>query len=308
MKYIFGPVPSRRLGISLGIDLVPFKTCSFDCIYCECGKTTKKTIIRREYVPYKNVIDEIKTFLNGKPALDYITFSGSGEPTLSSSIGKLIKFLKKHYPQYKIAVLTNGSLLYRKSVRNDLIPADLIIPSFDSASHSIFQKINRPHSRITIERMISGLKKLRQEFKGEIWIEVFIAKSVNDSSVEINKIKKVLEKIKPDRIQFNTLDRPGTIPSLKPVPEKDLKKITERIPGSEIIAKFPDKSKFYSEKSENIEEAILRILARRPVTLQDLNVILNLKIAEINKYIRILKSQNKITEKKGKRGIFFILK
>ncbi|MDD3626711.1 MAG: radical SAM protein [bacterium] len=308
MKYLFGPVPSRRLGISLGIDLVPYKTCSLDCIYCECGETTRKTVIRRAYVPFDQVIKEIKIFLKSKPYLDYITFSGSGEPTLNSDIGKIVRFLKKNYPQYKIAVLTNGTLLYRRAVRKDLMNADLVIPSFDAASKKIFQKINRPHPGITLEKMILGLQKFKQEFKGKIWVEVFVAKSINDSQAEINKIKKVLDKINPERIQFNTLDRPGTIPTLKPVSETELKKIIIQIPNAEVIAKCPDKSKFYGETSKNIDEVILRLISRRPVTIQDLHIILNIRITEINKHIRVLKQQNKIIEKNGKRGTFFSLK
>ena len=150
-RYLFGPVPSRRLGLSLGIDLFPHKTCSFNCVYCECGATTNLTVLRREYVPTRGVIKELDNFLLEKPNLDFITFAGSGEPALHSRIGDIISFIKDKYPQYKVCVLTNGSLFYLKSVRDALMRADKVIPSLDAAFSSAWRKINRPHSSIDLD-------------------------------------------------------------------------------------------------------------------------------------------------------------
>ena len=162
MRYLFGPVISRRLGISLGIDLLPFKTCSLDCIYCECGKTKNLTDQIQEYVPTEEVISELQVFLTDKPKLDVITFAGSGEPTLHSGIGQIIKFLKKNFPEYKICVLTNGTLLYQKKVRQSILDADIIIPSLDAVSKEVFEKIAKPAEGITPEKLIEGLIALKK--------------------------------------------------------------------------------------------------------------------------------------------------
>ena len=164
-NYLFGPVPSRRLGISLGVDLVPHKTCSLNCIYCECGRTTNLTIERKAYVPTETVLAELKTFLEPKPKLDYITFSGAGEPTLHSGIGEIVKFLKTNFPNYKIALLTNGTLFYQPELIKEVKSIDLILPSLDAASDLVFRKLNRPFPKLHIETMIEELA-MRVE-KGE---------------------------------------------------------------------------------------------------------------------------------------------
>ena len=169
-KHLFGPVPSRRLGVSLGIDLVPHKTCTLDCVYCECGKTTNRTFERREYAPLDEILEELKNYMNENSEIDYITFSGSGEPTLHSGIGEIINFLKHNYPQYKVAVLTNGTLFYGKKLRDEVKSADLIIPSLDAASCEIFNKINRPYEKLNLDKIINGLIALRKEFSGEIYV------------------------------------------------------------------------------------------------------------------------------------------
>lgn len=170
-KHLFGPVPSRRLGMSLGIDLIPKKVCSLNCVYCEVGKTTKLTLDRMEYVKYGRVIAELKQFMSNDPKIDYITFSGSGEPTLNSRIGDVINFIRKEYPDVKIAVLTNGTLLFDQKLRTELLQANVILPSLDAASQSAFEKINRPDSNLKIETYIQDLIDLRKEYKGNIFIE-----------------------------------------------------------------------------------------------------------------------------------------
>ncbi|MEE4166829.1 MAG: radical SAM protein, partial [Desulfocapsaceae bacterium] len=154
--YLFGPVPSRRLGISLGVDLVVHKTCSFDCIYCECGATTNLTVDRREYVPFADVVKELDDYFSNHPDPDYITFSGSGEPCLNSRIGDVINYIRSQKPDIAIAVLTNGTLLHRADVRQELLGADLVMPSLDAASLSALQTVNRPHTSINLETYIGG--------------------------------------------------------------------------------------------------------------------------------------------------------
>jgi len=183
-KHIFGPVPSRRLGVSLGIDLVPHKVCSLNCVYCECGKTTDLTVERIEYVPYGEVISELDRFMSENPKPDYITFSGSGEPTLNSRIGDIVSYIKNKYPDVSLALLTNGTLLSDPEVRKEIIACDLVLPSFDAATETAFDKINRPSELIGLEQYLNGIIEFRKEFKGKIWLEVFILPGYNDSPEE----------------------------------------------------------------------------------------------------------------------------
>ena len=185
-QYLFGPVPSRRLGISLGIDLVPMKTCSLNCIYCECGSTTNLTLARREYVPLAEVKAEFLHYMSNHPKPDYITFSGSGEPTLNSFIGEAIHFIGSHETGIPVAVLTNGTLLFDSQVRDELKPASVVMPSLDAATDKVFVKINRPHPRLPVERMIDGLVQFRKEFQGQIWLEIFIVPGINDTEPELD--------------------------------------------------------------------------------------------------------------------------
>jgi len=305
-KYLFGPVPSRRLGISLGIDLVPHKVCSLNCVYCEVGKTTCLTNVRKEYVPIKEVIDELRDYLSNGPHLDFITFSGAGEPLLNSGIGKLISVIKEEFPEYKIALLTNGTLFYRKEVREEVLPVDLILPSLDAASEKVFQKINRPADDLHAADIIDGLIRLREEFKGKIWLEIFLIPEINDSLEEIELIKKAVEQINPDRIQLNSLDRPGTEYWVENVTGERLEKIASLLKplSVEIIAKH--KNKIVIEGfNKDIAAQILETIRRRPCTTEDLCEILNLKTNELNKYLNIFLADNKIESVRQKRGIFF---
>lgn len=166
-KYLFGPVPSRRLGMSLGVDLVPKKVCSLNCVYCEVGSTTKLTTRRMEYIPYKKIVTELNNYFSTNPPPDYITFSGYGEPTLNSAIGKIIQFIKKNQPDIPVAVLTNGTLFSSAEVRNELLDADLVLPSLDAATQEVFEKINVPASELNVNDHIQGLASFRKEFTGK---------------------------------------------------------------------------------------------------------------------------------------------
>jgi wyosine [tRNA(Phe)-imidazoG37] synthetase (radical SAM superfamily) len=224
-RYLFGPVSSRRLGRSLGVDLIPYKTCPYDCVYCECGPTTSHTSRRREYVPTYEVIAELDQFLSTSPGLDFITFSGSGEPTLHIGLGEIIGFLKRRYPEYRVAVLTNAALLSDPAVRSALLHADVVAPSLDAVSDDVFRKIDRPCPGISITDIISGLCKFRREFSGEIWLEIFIVPGINDSLSGLEQFCRVIAAISPDRVQLNTLDRPGTEPWVSPATQESLQAI-----------------------------------------------------------------------------------
>ena len=236
-KHLFGPVPSRRLGMSLGVDLVPHKVCSLNCVYCECGASTNLTTERKEYVSYNEIITELKDFFEHNPNPDYITFSGAGEPTLNIHIGKVIDYIKTNY-NIPVAVLTNGSLFSNTEVRQELLKADLILPSLDAATNTAFKKIDRPANNLTIEDYINGLIDFRKEFKGIIWLEVMILPEFNDDIKNLNLLKDAFIKINPDKIQLNTLDRPGVIDGIRAASRIELQNIINLwgLKNVEIIA------------------------------------------------------------------------
>ncbi|MEA1966648.1 MAG: radical SAM protein [Thermodesulfobacteriota bacterium] len=305
-KYLFGPVPSRRLGISLGVDLVTHKICSLNCIYCECGETTDLTLKRKEYVPYDKVTGELEHYFKNSPDPDYITFSGSGEPCLNSRIGEVIDFIKKKKKEISIAVLTNGTLLSQKDVRKALLRADLVIPSLDAASDSVFQKINRPEQKIDIEEYIRGLSDFRDEYKGKIALELLILPGINDSREEILLLKDAFEKIRPDVIQLNTLDRPGVVSGIRPATQEELNAAVNLFKplNVEIIASAPQRKNVQSYR-DDMESAILETIQRRPCTLEDLAGILGTHINEINKYLAYLEQNKKIESVRQQRGLFY---
>jgi wyosine [tRNA(Phe)-imidazoG37] synthetase (radical SAM superfamily) len=206
-RFLFGPVNSRRLGRSLGVDLLPFKTCSLDCIYCECGWTTDKTLMRGELVPTSEVIAELDDYLPANPDVDYVTFSGSGEPTLHAGIGTIIRHLKRRYPKVKVAVLTNGTLLGDPKVQSGLAKADLVVPSLDGATEMAFRAICRPADGVTVASLIDGIASFRRQFAGLLLLEIFIVPGINDSPGELAALKQAAAFIDPPAIQLNTLDR-----------------------------------------------------------------------------------------------------
>jgi wyosine [tRNA(Phe)-imidazoG37] synthetase (radical SAM superfamily) len=283
--------------------------CSLNCVYCEVGETTKLTTERLEYVKYDKVIAELKHYMSSKPKIDFITFSGSGEPTLNSRIGEVLNFIKENYPEVKTAVLTNGTLLSDKKLRAELKPADIILPSLDAATQQVFEKINRPQAEILIENYIQGLVDLRKEYPGKIWLEILFIKGYNDSEDELVQLKKAILKIKPDSIQLNTLDRPGTVNDLIPLSKKELQLIIDfwNLPNVEIIASQFERTTVESYRKD-VESAILETIARRPCTLDDLHHFLGIHVNEINKYLGTLETEGKIITKSSERGVFYELR
>lgn len=290
--HIYGPVPSRRLGFSLGIDIIPFKTCTLDCIYCQLGPTARKTLQRKEYYSPSEILAQIKEKLASGQRIDTITFSGSGEPTLNKILGRLIKEIKKITP-IPVAVLTNSTLFTDKTVRNALMAADLVIPSLDAATQEVFLQTNRPCSPLNIKDIIEGLKVFRREFKGSIWLEVMLVKGVNDSPLHVQKLREAASRIKPDKIQLNTVVRPPAEKSAQPLSLKEMEKIRKAFgKNCEIIAEFDKKPLKSSPK--DLEGAILSMIQRRPVTLSDISKSLGRQKSEIIKFIDILQKEGKI--------------
>jgi wyosine [tRNA(Phe)-imidazoG37] synthetase (radical SAM superfamily) len=307
-KYLFGPVPSRRLGMSLGIDLVPRKVCSLDCVYCEVGKTTKLTLEQDEYIIYNKVIEELHHYFENNPDPDYFTFSGSGEPTLNSRIGDVLEFLKTKKPNIPVAVLTNGTLFSNPQIRESLMKANLVLPSLDAVTEEAFNKINRPAKGLTAKSCIEGLIEFSKEFKGKIWLEIFILPDYNNSEKDLLELKKAVKLINPNLVQLNTLDRPGTVDGLRAASLEELEHVIEVLdfPNTKIIASAP-KRKEQKSYRDDAESAILGTIARRPCTLDDLVDILGMHISEVNKYLDVLEAEGKISAVKQDRGVFYTI-
>jgi wyosine [tRNA(Phe)-imidazoG37] synthetase (radical SAM superfamily) len=308
-QHLFGPVPSRRLGISLGIDLVPMKTCTLDCIYCECGRTTNLTLERREYVPLESVKEEYRHYLAHNPVPDYITFSGSGEPTLNRHIGEIIRFIQARDQQVPVAVLTNGTLLGDSQVRQELKAASVVIPSLDAATTRVFRRINRPHLRLDLETMIDGMVRFCRDFSGQVWLEIFMVPGLNDTPAELTALKQAIEKIAPDRVQLNTLDRPGTVNDIRAADRTELERVLDfwQLENAEIIAHAPERRQLAAYRAD-AESAILETIARRPCTLEDLTRILGLHANEVNKYLDVLEADKKVEVVQQARGFFYRIK
>lgn len=305
-NYLFGPVPSRRLGMSLGVDLVPKKVCSLDCVYCEVGKTTLLTTERKEYILYKKVVEELSRYFENNEDPDYITFSGFGEPTLNLRIGDILQFIKSEKPEVPVAVLTNGTLFSEPEVRSALKNADLILPSLDAATEKGFQKINRPAGNLKINEYIDGLVSFRKEFKGRIWLEVLILPGYNNNEEELHALKEAILKIKPDSVQLNTLDRPGTETDLRSATREELRSIIDfwGIENVTIIAASPNRKNIRSYR-EDAEATIMKTIERRPCTVQDLSEMTGLNVNEVNKYLDVLDAEDKIETNRQKRGVFY---
>ncbi len=303
-RTLYGPVPSRRLGTSLGIDLVPHKVCSYDCIYCQIGETTEKTLLREEYIPTQEVLGELKAFLskNGS-SIDHISLSGSGEPTLHSKIGLVIKGIKE-MTLIPVAVLTNGSLLYEEEVRKDLIGADIVLPSLDAASSETFMRINRPYKGLSVETVIEGMVEFRKGYKGQIWLEILFCKGVNDSQSELLQMKKAVDRIQPDLIHVNTVVRPPSEQWAIPLGLREMEKIRaffgER---ASIISEF-DRHHLVAPEGDRREE-ILRILRRRPLSLTDLSEGMGIPQKELEGYIRFMVEEGKIKIRSFGNAIYY---
>ncbi len=308
-KHLFGPVMSRRLGISLGVDLVPYKYCPLNCVYCEVQRTTHLVAKRENFFSVDEILCELDGFLDDKPHLDYITFSGAGEPTLNLDLGQIVKHIKGNYPDYKLALLTNGILFEDPGVRKEVRLCDIVLPSLDAASQMAFEKINRPQAGLNVDSMIAGLELFRREYQGKIWLEVFLIAGINDSETELAALAKAINFIKPDLVQLNSLDRPGTEEWVKPMSLNALKQIkrffAERLASPvEIISKVK-----YPCVDSHLDEELIHLLhntlKRRPSTAEDLSAMLDIHINEISKVLRQLHLEKKISVKREPRGVFY---
>jgi len=297
-KYIFGPVPSRRLGRSLGVDVVPLKTCSYDCIYCQLGNTTCKTVERKEWVPLDDVVLELKDRLSSRP--DYITLSGSGEPTLYSRVAELIDRIKV-MTDVPVAVLTNGSLLWQEEVRRQLMKADLVIPSLDAGDEVMFRLVNRPHENVSFEQMLAGLVDFRREFQGDYWLEVFVLGAYTAIKADFAELAKCVRLIEPDRVQLNTVTRPPAESFAIGISRERLAELATTFnPPAEVIADFRDvhgSAEFAASRKD-----VLGLLRRRPCSMDDIAKGLGMHRNEVVKHVEHLSAEGLLrqTETEGR--------
>lgn len=309
---IFGPVKSRRLGRSLGIELVPKKICSMDCIYCEIGKTFSRTIKRNKYYSWDLIEASIYQAKEMEDIFDVVTFTGSGEPTLNIYFEQAIELTKKIIKK-PIAVLTNSSLLFVPSVNSSLKIVDILLPSLDAARLETFKKINQPHPKIKLEQIIQNLKNLRIEMRGEMWLEILFVKGVNDSKEDLEALKTAIEYINPHKIQLNTVVRPPAYEGVEPVPFEELEGIAKFLgKNAEVIL---TKQKFKKSlkgleimDKEALEEKFLNYLQRRPTTLKELSLVFEIDETLTQSILDKLVSQNLIKKEKYQKEIFYLAK
>jgi wyosine [tRNA(Phe)-imidazoG37] synthetase (radical SAM superfamily) len=294
VKYVYGPVPSRRLGRSLGIDLVPKKICTYDCIYCQIGRTTRQTIERAEYAPASFILQDVKKALREwGDSVDYIACSGSGEPTLNLAIGEVIQGIKE-LTAIPIAVITNSSLIHQGEVRKVIVQADVVMPSLDAVTPSVFQTINRPHPSVDITQVIQGLADFRSEYQGQIWLEILLCRGVNDGREEIEALQQAIRTIQPDKVQINTVVRPAMEDYAAPLSLDAMEHVKASLGGNaEIIAEF--KGERQTIVGAAVEQQVMHLIQRRPVTTDDLARILGLHHLEITKILDKLTKEGKLS-------------
>lgn len=292
-SFVYGPVPSRRLGRSLGVDIVPFKTCTFDCIYCQLGRTTNKTVCRSPLAPVDDIVRDVRDALKRVPRPDYVTISGSGEPTLHSELGELISRIKS-LTDVPVAIITNGSLLFQEEVRKACDMAELVVPSLDAGDEAMFQYVNRPHESLSFADVVEGLVQFRKEYRGNIWLEVFLLGGVTAVVREVMKIKEHADRIQPDRIQLNTVIRPAAEEYAFSVPAEEMAKLAGLLgERAEVIVPFVPRSD--SEESTALRDDILALVARRPCSVEDIANGLMMNRAHVLKHLDELVSKRLVT-------------
>lgn len=271
MKYVFGPVPSRRLGQSLGIDTIPLKTCNWNCVYCQLGRTRPLTNERKAYIPCEDILAEVKSALAAHTPgeIDWITFVGSGEPLLHAKMGWLIQQVKT-MTKLPVAVITNGSLLYLPEVRQELIAADAVMPSLDAGNADLYRKINRPHGQVTFKRLVDGLIAFREEYQGKLWVEVMLIQSWNDSESALQEIADILARVQPDEVHLLLPTRPPAETWVRPANEESLLR-ARAILGQVATVVHPASGTFDLSGADSLEEAIIGIITRHPMQNDELN-------------------------------------
>ena len=304
-RQVFGPVPSRRLGFSLGVDPIPRKYCNFDCIYCQVGRTACTETERKSFFDPEDIVREVLEHLHDATQVDVITFSGSGEPTLNQDLGWMLREVKKG-TDTALAVITNSSLLSREDVCDDLLAADIVLPSLDAVQEKTFRRINRPHPSISIESVVAGLRTFRKIYKGKIWLEIMFAKGINDTADELQHIREVIGSIPFEKIQLNTITRPAPEHQAKALDASELATISETLGGScEVICGFDKRSEGLG--IDDWVAGLLATLARRAMTLDDVARATGVPPEEARKRLRRLEAQKVLRTVHQGNSLFYVL-
>jgi wyosine [tRNA(Phe)-imidazoG37] synthetase (radical SAM superfamily) len=302
-QHVFGPVPSRRLGRSLGVDLVPFKVCSFDCLYCQLGRSTTLTTERREWVGTAEVIHQVEETLRGGERPDHVTLAGSGEPTLHSALGEVIAGIKA-LTDVPVAVLTNGSLLWREDVRADCARADVILPTLASVDEATYQRVHRPAEGLNHERHVEGLSRLRDGFRGAIWLEVFLVGGINTAPEQIEALKQIAERVSPDRIQLNTSARPPADSEAHTLSNAELDRLAALFgPSAEVVAQRQGLAS--PARSDVTADILLQVLQRHPSTAAELAAGLGVDAGQVEALLRDLADQEWVIAMPHQGGEYF---
>ncbi len=303
MEYVFGPVPSRRLGLSLGVDLIPPKTCTFDCLYCEVGRTTERTLNPKVYAPFQEIVREVEDRLRTcRP--DVITLAGSGEPTLYADLEKVIDGIRE-ITDIEVALLTNGSLFWQEEILQRVLNAHIILPTLSSVFEDTFRKIHRPPAELSVETVIDGLIKLRDMYYGRIYLETIFLAGINDSDEEIAALKIAIDAINPDKIQLNTVVRPPADLRAKCLDMKRLKEIKNLLgPKAEIVVGAPVGRE--KKKRDSATEDFLDMVRRRPLTSVDMARLSKMSVEEAESVIKGLLIKGMIQKREHSGEIFYL--
>jgi wyosine [tRNA(Phe)-imidazoG37] synthetase (radical SAM superfamily) len=300
--HIYGPVPSRRLGLSLGVDLMPPKTCDFDCIYCQLGRTTRWTAHIAPYVRSQDIVDELKERLEMEPRPDYITIAGSGEPTMNSELQEVISSVKE-LCDIPVAVLTNGSLLGVPQVLRSCLLADLVLPSLDAGDEETFRKINRPCAGVAFADVVEGLVRFREEYEGPIWLEVMVLHGINSGDPDIEKISELVERINPDEVHLNTVRRPPAERSARPVAAERMEEIRSMLGPRAVVIK---ESAAGAAAAAPLDEGeLLALIERRPCTRRQISEAFNINEIEALKQLSRLVEEHLVVSEQVGGEVFF---
>ncbi|MGC8763315.1 MAG: radical SAM protein [Acidobacteriota bacterium] len=304
-RFVYGPVPSRRLGLSLGVDLVPFKACPYDCIYCQLGPTRRLTASRQTFASVAAVVQSVRRALERGPEPDVITLAGSGEPTLYKPLGKLIESLKE-LSKVPVALLTNGALFGDGAVRREAALADLVLPSLDAGDEGFFRYVNRPHPSLTLEKVAAGLEAFRREYGGPVWLEVMVVAGLTDRRPRLELIAERVRRIAPDRVHLNTPVRPSPLGPSAVVPPERLEEFCALFtPRAEVIAEYPARPLAVGASTEAVEKQLLGLLARRPCTVEDAAAGLGAPANEILKALSALQAAGRVQSRSHAGKVFF---
>ncbi len=306
MPLLFGPVLSRRLGRSLGLDLVPRKVCNMDCLYCEVGRTTHYTSERRPYVPLEKIREALEQAKEIPDTYDVLTITGSGEPTLNVHFEEAVRLAKAMIDK-PIAILTNSTFVHQSSVREALAKVDFVLASLDSAREKSFRLVNRPVGDVKLDLIIEGLKALREEMEGELWLEVLLVKGLNDTPEDISALKSAIDYIKPHRVQLNTVVRPPAYPMAKPLSPEELEAIKQKLSDkAEVIT--AEKRHSIVEKSLTISELsewLINYLSRRPADLEELALVFGEAKEMLSSLLNKLQEEGKVKQVYYGRKVYF---